>query len=57
MRLYRSLRKRGLQGAVGRRGCAAFLGAYAGGDRALRRALLVHLPRERLRVALHALRY
>jgi len=57
MRLYRSLRKRGLLEAVGNRGCAAFLGAYAGGDRALRRALLAYLPREKRRVAMHALRY
>ncbi|MBW2272833.1 MAG: hypothetical protein JRG96_06155 [Deltaproteobacteria bacterium] len=57
MRLYRSLLKRELLEAVGDRGCAAFLGSYTKGDRALRRALRAHLPRERLRVALHALRY
>jgi len=57
MRLYRSLVKRGLLERVGARGCARFLGAYVGRDRALRRALRVRLPRERLRVALHALAY
>jgi Ser/Thr protein kinase RdoA (MazF antagonist) len=57
MRLYRSLRKRGLLDPLGRRACAAFFGAYAGGDRGLRRALLRHLPRERVRVGLHALAY
>jgi hypothetical protein len=57
MRLYRSLRKRGLLDRVGARGCAAFLGAYVGRDRALRRALRAGLPRERLLVALHALAY
>jgi 3-deoxy-D-manno-octulosonic acid kinase len=57
MRLYRSLVKRGLLARVGARGCARFLGAYAGRDRALRRALRARLPRERLRVALHALAY
>jgi 3-deoxy-D-manno-octulosonic acid kinase len=57
MRLYRSLLKRKLLDTVGRRGCAAFLSAYTGGDRGLRQALLAHLRRERLRVALHALRY
>jgi len=55
MRLYRSLAKRGLAGAVGRRGCAAFLRAYTGTDRDLRRALLRNLPRERRRLALHRL--
>jgi 3-deoxy-D-manno-octulosonic acid kinase len=58
MRLYRSLRKRALLGAIGgARGCATFLGAYTAGDRTLRRALLARLPAERRRVALHALRY
>jgi hypothetical protein len=58
MRLYRSLRKRALLGAIGgARGGAAFLGAYTAGDRALRRALLARLPAERRRVAVHALRY
>jgi hypothetical protein len=57
MRLYRSLVKRGLVERVGRRGLAAFLGAYAGRDRALRAALLARLPVERRRLALHALRY
>ena len=57
MRLYRSLLKRGLLDAVGARGCAAFLHAYVGGDRALREALLRRLPAERRRVARHALLY
>jgi 3-deoxy-D-manno-octulosonic acid kinase len=58
MRLYRSLRKRGLLAAAGgARGCATFLSGYADGDRALRRALAASLPAERRRVALHALRY
>jgi 3-deoxy-D-manno-octulosonic acid kinase len=53
MRLYRSLAKRGLAAAVGRRGCAAFLRAYTAGDRGLRAALLRRLPRERRLLALH----
>jgi hypothetical protein len=57
MRLYRSLVKRGLLEQVGPRGCARFFAAYVDRDRALRRALLAHLPRERRRVALHALGY
>lgn len=57
MRLYRSLRKRDLAATVGPRGCARFLAAYVQGDRALRRALLAHLPRERLRLSLHSLAY
>ena len=57
MRLYRSLVKRRLTGRVGVRGYAAFFRAYVAGDRALRRALLSYLPRERRRVALHALLY
>ncbi len=57
MRLYRSLRKRNLLERVGARGCAAFFHAYVAGDRPLRQALLRSLPRERRRVALHALRY
>ena len=54
MRLYRSLAKRGLAAQIGARGCARFLSAYCDGDRALRRALLASLPRERLRLARHA---
>jgi hypothetical protein len=57
MRLYRSLCKRGLLGASGSRGCAAFFGGYCGGDRDLRAALLTHLRREQLRVAAHSLAY
>jgi hypothetical protein len=55
MRLYRSLLKRDLARRVGARGCAAFLGAYTGSDRELRRALLRRLPRERHRLELHRL--
>ncbi len=57
MRLYRSLRKHGMQARVGSRGTAAFLSAYVGRDRELRRALLRRLRRERLRIALHGLGY
>lgn len=57
MRLYRSLRKRGVLERVGVRGCARFLHAYVAGDRALRAALLSRLPAERRRVAVHALAY
>jgi hypothetical protein len=57
MRLYRSLRKRGLLARVGERGCLAFFRAYVAGDRVLRRSLLAHLPVERRRVSLHALHY
>jgi 3-deoxy-D-manno-octulosonic acid kinase len=54
MRLYRSAGKRGQLARIGARGCARFLSAYCAGDRALRRALLASLPRERLRLARHA---
>jgi 3-deoxy-D-manno-octulosonic acid kinase len=57
MRLLRSLLKRRVLDAVGDRGLARFFDAYVGRDRELRRALRAHLPRERLRVALHAARY
>jgi hypothetical protein len=57
MRLFRSLRKRGVLGTVGARGCARFFGAYCGDDRLLRRALFAHVDRELRRVALHAWRY
>jgi hypothetical protein len=57
MRLTRSLLKRGVLATVGPRAVARFFGAYVGRDRELRRALLAHLPRERLRVALHATHY
>ena len=53
MRLYRSVAKRGLAAQIGARGCARFLSAYCAGDRALRRALLAALPRERRRIARH----
>jgi hypothetical protein len=55
MRLHRSFVKRGLAGRIGARGFAAFLAAYTGSDRVLRRALLRHLPRERRRLARHRL--
>jgi Lipopolysaccharide kinase (Kdo/WaaP) family len=57
MRLLRSLRKRGLLDAVGRRGCALFFGAYLGGDRVLRRRMRARLGVERLRLKLHAIAY
>ncbi len=57
MRLYRSLVKRGLLDGVDRQACATFLSGYLAGDRALRRSLLRHLPRERVRLAVHALGY
>lgn len=55
MRLYRSLAKRGLLETLGRDACGIFLTAYAAGDRALLRALLARVPRERVRLRLHAL--
>ena len=51
------LRKRKTLDRVGARGTARFFGAYCEGDRALRRALMAHAPRERLRIAAHSLRY
>lgn len=57
MRLFRSLVKRDLLGALGRRGVAAFFGAYCADDRALRRALQRRVPYELRKVAVHALRY
>lgn len=57
-RLTRSIVKNDLWGSrVGRRELAAFLGAYTRGRRALRRDLRGWLPRERLKLALHRLRY
>ena len=55
MRLYRSLLKLGLVERIGRAGCARFLTRYTRRDRQLRRALLSQLPRECLRLRLHAL--
>jgi tRNA A-37 threonylcarbamoyl transferase component Bud32 len=55
MRLHRSLVKRGLLAEVGTRGCARFFASYTAGDRGLRGALLRRLPRERARLAMHAL--
>jgi 3-deoxy-D-manno-octulosonic acid kinase len=57
MRLLRSVRKLGLLERVAPRGIAALFGAYVAGDRELRGALLASLPRERARIALHALGY
>ena len=57
MRLHRSIVKRGLEKVDGTQGFAHFFDAYTGGDRALRRALLTHLPAERVRLALHRLTY
>ncbi len=58
MRLHRSLHKRGLWSAAGGdRASLGFLHAYVAGDRALRAALLAHLPAERRRLARHALLY
>jgi 3-deoxy-D-manno-octulosonic acid kinase len=57
MRLQRSLIKRRFVQTVGARGLARFLAEYTGGDRRLRRELLSHLGRERLRIALHAVLY
>ena len=54
MRLYRSLEKRSLVESLGARGVAAFFTQYTGGDRALRSALLSHLPGEQRRIARHA---
>jgi 3-deoxy-D-manno-octulosonic acid kinase len=57
MRLYRSLEKRRLLNEESDRICSAFFGAYCGGDRSLRAALLANAKREQLRVAAHALAY
>jgi 3-deoxy-D-manno-octulosonic acid kinase len=57
MRLFRSLRKRGVLERVGPRGCARFFRAYCGDDRALRRALWARVDRELRKIALHAWRY
>ncbi len=57
MRLHRSLVKRQRIEAVGSRGCSRFLESYTRGDRRLRDQLLRHLPRERLRTALHVAGY
>lgn len=48
-RLQRSIHRCGLHGALGRRGQAAFLSGYCGGDRRLRRALLGRRRHPRLR--------
>ncbi len=57
-RLFRSIIKNELWGPrVGRRELAAFLGEYTRHQRALRRELRGWLPRERLKLAAHRLRY
>ena len=55
MRLYRSLVRRGLADGLGPEGCQRFLEAYTDQDQRLRASLLAHLPRERRRLARHAL--
>jgi 3-deoxy-D-manno-octulosonic acid kinase len=57
MRLYRSLLKRRLSHALAPDVIARFLDAYTAADAELRAALLAHLPRERLRLAIHRLGY
>lgn len=57
MRLYRSLVKRRMSGALAPGVIAHFLDGYTAGDAGLRDALLAHLPRERLRLAIHRLGY
>ncbi len=54
MRLYRSLRKRALLESANPELEVAFFNEYVNGDRALRDALLRHLPREQRRIARHA---
>jgi tRNA A-37 threonylcarbamoyl transferase component Bud32 len=56
-RLWRSLAKHGGAARIDANERAAFLAAYCSADAALERALRTHLPRERLRTALHAWRY
>lgn len=57
MRLHRSLVKWNWTETIGVRGYARFLASYTRGDRGLRDQLLVHLPRERVRTALHVAGY
>ena len=57
MRLYRSLVKRRMSDALAPEVIAHFLDGYTAGDADLRDALLAHLPRERLRLAIHRLGY
>jgi tRNA A-37 threonylcarbamoyl transferase component Bud32 len=57
MRLHRSLIKGRWTEAIGVRGYSRFLESYTRGDRRLRDQLRSHLPRERLRNALHAAGY
>lgn len=57
-RLVRSAVKQELwPDPLGRRELAAFIGAYAQGDRRLRLALRAYAPRERARLALHRVGY
>jgi 3-deoxy-D-manno-octulosonic acid kinase len=57
MRLYRSLVKRRTSDALAPEVIAHFLDGYTAGDADLRDALLAHLPRERLRLAIHRIGY
>jgi 3-deoxy-D-manno-octulosonic acid kinase len=57
MRLYRSLVKRRASDALAPDVIAHFLDGYTAGDGDLREALLAHLPRERLRLAIHRVGY
>ncbi|HKJ24630.1 MAG TPA: lipopolysaccharide kinase InaA family protein [Myxococcota bacterium] len=56
-RLHRSARKRGLGDQIGFEANRALLHGYVGSDAALGAALSRHWPRERRRVAVHALGY
>lgn len=57
MRLHRSLVKRGLVDAAGRRGYARFFSSYTAGDRSLRHALLAGVGREQWLLAFHEAGY
>lgn len=57
MRIFRSLVKRDLVEAVGAQGCARFLTAYCGDDRALRRAMWRRVDAELRNIAIHRLAY
>lgn len=56
-RLHRSVLKRGLADRIDHEAHRAFLAAYVAGDTGLGVDLGRHWPRERRRVAIHALRY
>jgi tRNA A-37 threonylcarbamoyl transferase component Bud32 len=57
MRLYRSLRKRGVLEQLGPRGVSSFWSAYCGDDRGLRRAMWRRARLELRKIDVHALRY